>query len=224
MAMKDPSWQGGQLTDAAAPSSARGREPVDRGTLTGSVPLLVLPKVDELEVMKVSLARAYKRIRELERQVDEDTLLPLPNRRAFVRELARSIAYAERYGMGGVILYYDVNELKPINDRFGHAAGDAALARVAGVLSDNLRGSDFVARLGGDEFGVIMPQIGVPQALEKAEQLAAKIAAAPLLWHGYPIQLSVAYGVHGFQPRQDPDAAIAAADHAMYRQKRQNAS
>lgn len=197
-----------------------GRDAGDRGAFAEPVCRIALQEADELEALKYELARARKRIRDLERLVDEDTLLPLPNRRAFVRALARSIAYAERYGTSGAMIYFDVNDLKPINDRFGHAAGDAALARVAGILADNLRGSDFVARLGGDEFGVLMAQTSLAQALEKAELLAARIAAAPLLWDGRPIALSVAYGVHAFQPRQEPAAAIAAADRAMYAQKR----
>lgn len=210
---------------AAAPRSSSA--PVDRASVLGLSETELTPGVRnalqrlmaEVDSLRRELEVSRHRVRDLERLVDEDTLLPLPNRRAFVRELARSIAYAERYGVAGAVVYFDVNDLKQINDGLGHAAGDAALARIGSVLADNLRSSDFIARLGGDEFGVILAQATTAQAEEKAAQLARKVAASPLVWDGKTIALSVAYGTHAFHPGQAPDSAIADADRAMYNQK-----
>lgn len=201
---------------------------VDRATVQGLAEAELTPSVREalqrlmaeVESLRRELEVSNRRVRDLERLVDEDTLLPMPNRRAFVRELARSIAYAERYSVAGAVVYFDVNDLKVINDTLGHAAGDAALARIGNLLAENLRSSDFVARLGGDEFGVILAQATATQAEEKAGQLARTIAASPLLWDGKTVALSVAYGTHPFHPGQEADAAIAHADRAMYSQKR----
>jgi len=201
--------------------------PVDRASILGLSEADLTPGVRnalqrlmaEVESLRRELEVSRHRLKDLERLVHEDTLLPLPNRRAFVQELARSIAYAERYGVAGAVVYFDVNDLKQINDSLGHAAGDAALAHVGSVLADNLRSSDFVARLGGDEFGVILAQATPTQAAEKAAQLAAKVATSPMLWEGKSLALSVAYGTHAFHPGQAPDAAIADADRAMYSQK-----
>jgi diguanylate cyclase (GGDEF)-like protein len=205
---------------AAAPADRASVQGLSETELTPAVREALQRLMAEVESLRRELEVSRHRVRDLERLVDEDTLLPLPNRRAFVRELARSIAYAERYSVAGAVVYFDVNDLKAINDTLGHAAGDAALARIGTVLAENLRSSDFVARLGGDEFGVILAQATSAQAEEKAAQLARKVAASPLLWDGKTVALSVAYGTHPFHPGQAPDAAIAQADRAMYSQKR----
>ena len=95
------------------------------------------------------LTEAKTRIAELERQGDEDPLMPVANRRAFLRELTRLIGFAERYGVAGSIVYVDLNNLKAINDAHGHAAGDAALMQVARLLVENVRAGDVV----GDHHG-----------------------------------------------------------------------
>jgi diguanylate cyclase (GGDEF)-like protein len=123
------------------------------------------------------LAQAQAQIAELERLADEDALTPVANRRAFVRQLSRMIAFTKRYGVPASVVYLDINNMKQINDRYGHPAGDAALRYVAAVLRDNTRSSDVVGRLGGDEFGVILAQTDAQQAHNKACLLAAAIAA-----------------------------------------------
>src|SRR5581483_1972703 len=102
------------------------------------------------------LVQANARIVELERLADEDALMPVANRRAFVRELSRMIAFTQRYGLPSSVVYFDINGMKQINDSHGHTAGDAALQHIAKILVDNIRSSDLVGRLGGDEFAVIL--------------------------------------------------------------------
>ena len=83
-------------------------------------------------------------------------MLPLLNRRAFVRELTRYISFAGRYNTPASLIYFDLNHLKKTNDTLGHAAGDAVLAHFTEVLTAHVRDSDSVGRLGGDEFGVLL--------------------------------------------------------------------
>ncbi|HEX7970140.1 MAG TPA: GGDEF domain-containing protein, partial [Stellaceae bacterium] len=142
------------------------------------------------------------------------------NRRAFIRELTRMMSFAQRYGTAASIVYFDINSLKQINDRFSHAAGDAALLQVARVLIENVRTSDVVGRLGGDEIGVLLVQTDQDLAEQKADQLAAAVAAKPLAWQGQEIPLSVSYGVHSFDGSEKVDDAVNAADRAMYAAKR----
>lgn len=170
--------------------------------------------------LRGELARARSRIASLERLADEDALTPVANRRAFVRQLTRMIAFSHRYGVPAAVVYFDVNNMKHINDAHGHPAGDAALRRIAAVLQDNVRSSDIVGRLGGDEFAVILAQTEETQARAKAAALAAAIAAEPLPWGDAAIPLSAAYGVYAFAGGDDPQRAIEAADRAMYEQKR----
>ena len=146
-------------------------------------------------------------------------MTPVANRRAFVRELTRMIAFTHRYGVPASVVYFDVNNMKQINDVHGHPAGDAALRHIADVLRENIRGSDIVGRLGGDEFGVILAQTDETQAQHKAAALAAAIAerrcagASRDPGHGRLRRLRISGS-------DDPQHAIEAADRAMYRQKR----
>lgn len=174
----------------------------------------------EHDAMQRELKAARARIAQLERLADEDSLAPIANRRAFVRELSRMIAFTRRYGPPSSVIYFDVNGMKQINDTHGHPAGDAALRHVAEILSRNVRESDIVGRLGGDEFGVILAQTNQEQANSKGIALAQAIGAAPLRWGKFEIPVSAAYGVYSFTGSDDAQVAIEAADKAMYKHKR----
>lgn len=176
--------------------------------------------IDEVAGLRHELRATQRRLVELERLADEDALAPISNRRAFLRDLARAIGYVERYGVPCSLVYFDVDGLKAINDTHGHAAGDAALIHVAEVLRANTRTSDVVGRLGGDEFGVLLVHATEAIAASKADQLARVVAEARFVWDGRTIPISVAYGAHGLSPGEAPQDALAAADRAMYRQKR----
>jgi diguanylate cyclase (GGDEF)-like protein len=174
----------------------------------------------ERDRLRDELVKARSRITSLERLADEDALTPVANRRAFVRQLTRMIAFTHRYGVPASVVYFDVNNMKHINDAHGHPAGDAALRHIATVLRDNIRSSDVVGRLGGDEFGVILAQTDEEQAHAKAAALAEAISQRPLRWGESAIAVSAAYGVYAFSGSDDPQHAIEAADKAMYQQKR----
>ncbi|NIA68474.1 GGDEF domain-containing protein [Pelagibius litoralis] len=176
----------------------------------------------EVYQLRQDLDEAKQRVGYLEQLADQDTLAPVLNRRAFIRELTRMSAFAERYGAAGSVLYFDVNGMKQINDGHGHAAGDAALKRIAEVLLRNVRASDVVGRLGGDEFGVILAQSDLEVSNAKAESLAQAIAAEEIEWNGGTLSLSAAYGVHPLSAGQKVDEALEAADRAMYVNKRSN--
>ena len=150
-------------------------------------------------------------------------MVPVANRRAFVREMSRMVAYAERYGSGSSVLYFDINGFKEINDQHDHAAGDAALRQIAELLAENVREFDIVGRLGGDEFGVILAQASPEVAAEKAASLSALISTTPLNWEGAAISVSVSYGLYSFSGTEDAGEALQRADQAMYEQKHSRA-
>ncbi|MBO6782185.1 MAG: GGDEF domain-containing protein [Alphaproteobacteria bacterium] len=177
----------------------------------------------EVQRMREELSQARNRINYLEKLADEDTLVPVANRRAFVREMSRMMAYAERYGAETSVLYFDIDGFKDINDGHGHAAGDAALQHVATLLAENIRESDLVGRLGGDEFGVILAQAGGDSAQEKAASLSALIEGTPFVWEGQQLPLAVSFGAHTFSGGEDAGEALQRADKAMYEQKQRRA-
>jgi diguanylate cyclase (GGDEF)-like protein len=174
----------------------------------------------ELSTLRAEVVRLTARLAEAEGLADRDALTPLLNRRAFVRELARSRALAARYGTPASLVYFDLDGLKAINDRFGHAAGDEALKAVAAMLADQVRASDVVGRIGGDEFAVILAQTDGFQAEAKAAALAQSVADPPPASLEPGVRLSVSWGVAEVRGDLAPEAVIAEADAAMYSARR----
>jgi diguanylate cyclase (GGDEF)-like protein len=197
---------------------------VPEAEMTPRVRQALMGLLGEVDRLRRDLEEARNRIAYLERLADEDSLMPIANRRAFVRELSRMMAFAQRYGTPASVVYFDLNGLKGINDRHGHAAGDAALQHVAQILVDSVRNTDVVGRLGGDEFGVLLVQTDEVTALRKADALAGAIAGRPLHWHGQEITLTAAYGTHSFHGHENAAEALDAADRAMYERKKSRRS
>lgn len=188
--------------------------------MTERVQHAILSLMQEVDNLRQELDRTNRRLREMEDVADTDALLPIPNRRAFVRELSRMISFAERYGTPSTLMFIDLNDMKMINDKFGHEAGDKALFHVARLLVDNVRTTDVIARLGGDEFGVILAQADETVGAEKSKALADIITNNPLTIDGEQITMSLAFGTYTFRSGDKPDDAIDKADKAMYENKR----
>ena len=150
------------------------------------------PRASEIERLKARLEQA-------ERLADHDALTPLLNRRGFMRELNRTLASCRRYQTGAALIYLDLDGFKGVNDRLGHAAGDAALIAVAGVLESHIRETDAAARLGGDEFAVVLTHADADAGTLKARALALAIAAIPLVVGGERVTLSASWGVRAFE-------------------------
>lgn len=197
---------------------------IPENELTPKVRAAIMTLMAEVERLRRELQRTHKRLEHLEQLADQDSLAPIANRRAFVREMSRVMAYSQRYGAPSSVLYFDLNGMKAINDTFGHAAGDAALLHVAQTLIENVRESDIVGRLGGDEFGVLLVQADLEAAADKAEALAKAITDKPLVWQGREIPIEIAYGAYSFKPDEDVSTALANADKAMYAHKKRSKS
>jgi diguanylate cyclase (GGDEF)-like protein len=203
---------------AAVTASVMG---IPEAEFTPKVRAAIVALMEEVDKLRRELQQSQSRITYLEQLADQDSLTPIANRRAFVRELSRMMSFAERYNTPSSVIYFDVNDLKVINDTLGHAAGDAVIAEVAQTLVKHVRDSDFVGRLGGDEFGVILAYTDQTTANEKAAALAAAIAAHPVTWQGKTINISASWGAHSFQGGTDPAGALDAADRAMYARKKE---
>ncbi|MEM1019120.1 MAG: GGDEF domain-containing protein [Pseudomonadota bacterium] len=174
----------------------------------------------EVEQLRIELRSAQAKLADMERLADTDPLAPVANRRAFVRELSKSISYAKRHNVSASLLYFDVNDLKKINDEMGHAAGDKVLSHVANTLLINLRESDVVGRLGGDEFAALLMQANEAQAHDKGTQLANLIADTPVNIKGNTVHVKVAFGAYTFDDVEDAGDALDQADRAMYKHKK----
>lgn len=161
---------------------------------------------------------------ELERQARTEVLTGLLNRRAFLDEMRRRMERLRREGKGGVLLFLDVDNLKPVNDRLGHEAGDALLVAVAGLLRRVARPSDMAARLGGDEFALWLDGVAEESiAARRAEALCAGAAATLLTAPGgaerVPVSVSIGVALT-LAGAETPEAVLARADAALYAAKR----
>jgi diguanylate cyclase (GGDEF)-like protein len=203
--------------DAIAPASVLG---IPDSEFTPRVRDAIMGLMSEVDSLRRELSQTRARLDEAEKTADQDQLLPLLNRRAFVRELTRYIAFSGRYNTPASLIYFDMNHLKKINDAHGHAAGDAALLHFAETLLTHVRDSDCVGRLGGDEFGVLLNHADQDQALKKADALADALRASPTSWNGTEIPVSFSYGAFELKPGDNADIAMARADEAMYAQKK----
>jgi diguanylate cyclase (GGDEF)-like protein len=188
--------------------------------LTPSVRAVVLELMGLTQALRQELTETQRRLEIAESAADRDSLLPIMNRRAFVRELSRLISQTERYGIPTTLIYFDLDGFKAVNDSFGHAAGDAVLLRFADVLKRNVRDSDVVGRLGGDEFGVLLSHASRDQGHRKADKLADLLLRLPTVWQGNDIVTRFSYGAFELKSGDTAELALARADAAMYENKR----
>jgi len=171
-----------------------------------------------------------KRVEELVRhQAGHDALTGLPNRYLFMDRLGQAMERARRNETGAALLYIDIDGFKPVNDQYGHHAGDALLKDIARRLADGVRRSDTVARLGGDEFAIIMEDLADPvRNAMAAAQLLCEALCDPFHLQvpdlgDVEVVIGASTGValfptHAIGP--DPrEAWIRAADAAMYQAK-----
>jgi diguanylate cyclase (GGDEF)-like protein len=178
----------------------------------------------EIEDLRNEVSILKLRLNEAQGLADMDALTPVLNRRAFLREMKRVAAFAQRYGSPASVVFFDLDGFKSVNDRFGHAAGDEALRAVAKRLLANVRESDIVGRMGGDEFAVVLAQADKETALAKAQSLAEAVRSTPVEFGEWSVPLHISYGVREIEPGADAEASLAEADAAMFLRKRKIAS
>lgn len=163
--------------------------------------------------------------RTLQLSIDEartDPLTKLWNRRAFDEQLAIQTAVAERYGTPCAIVLIDIDDLKSLNDRGGHQAGDAALQQLADMLRDSSRAADLAMRLGGDEFALLLPQTDVAGALVVATRIADRLAAPQqesTTVGTPPLELQASLGVAAHFRDETAADLVKRADLALYQAK-----
>jgi diguanylate cyclase (GGDEF)-like protein len=196
---------------------------VKRGEARSKSPSPAAPADPKLTIRRLrsQLAKAQSRIDELEASADQDFLLDIPNRRGFERELNRAIAYIKRYHASGALIVLDVDRLKPINDAYGHAAGDEVLKAIVAVLLRHVRSSDVIGRLGGDEFALLLWNLSETDARAKAASLEQAIDALSFTFRGRNISAGASAGVAILGPHAEAGKALEEADSAMYVRKAQ---
>ena len=160
------------------------------------------------------------RQREVVRQSMVDELTGVLNRRGLANFFSRELQRAHPDGATVAVMLVDLNDFKPINDNWGHAAGDTMLCAVTRSLQDALRANDRVGRMGGDEFAIVLPDIrsgdcvGLAQRVRQLSPIVVELIPDTSLCVGLSLGLAIA------QPDETFEAVLARADAAMYEDKR----
>ena len=159
---------------------------------------------------------------ELKRLAATDILTGLLNRRACSSVIEQELARRKRLPSSEpcALLMMDLDSFKSINDHYGHAVGDQALAHFSRLIKTTQRQPDIAGRWGGEEFVMLLPGTDLIGAKTYAERLRSLLSASPIMAHGVPVKLTVSIGVALLDPADsDSDAALVRADGAMYRAK-----
>lgn len=204
-------------TPRKAPKAVvKGQNPKPPRPRTGSATARLAAEVERLSA---ELTASRLRIGELENRVDVDPLTQTFNRHGFEGALARSLAYVKRYRATAALVYLDLDDFKPVNDRHGHAAGDAMLKAISAALLREVRASDIVARIGGDEFVVLLWNVLEADAFSKAAALEKAVYATPVRWGASTMVVGASAGVALIGPLDTAADVLARADAAMYARK-----
>jgi len=167
------------------------------------------------------LAQLHRTNAEIKILAQTDSLTGLANTRSFYEALNHEIMRLNRYDRPFTLAYADLDHFKAVNDTLGHAAGDALLRGIAHAFKSALRDSDFIARLGGDEFAVLMPETDRDAAAFALARALEPITAIMQAKAGSLPGIGITIGAIVFlTPPESLDAAISAADKAMYEGKR----
>lgn len=160
------------------------------------------------------------KIAELERLVVRDTLTPLYNRRHFMSELDRWCWRAHRYGGEYALMFIDVDNLKTVNDVYGHGIGDTLLIAIAKALLASVRKSDIVARIGGDEFAILLDNIPPSDLEGKGRHLVKSVSKIAIDASGTPLIPSISTGFTAIEAGVKPAELLLRADRSMYAAKK----
>jgi diguanylate cyclase (GGDEF)-like protein len=180
----------------------------------------VLQLQGQLAALQATLAQRTAQLADLVEEVGSDGLTGLKNRRALELALREAWTNWQRYGHRGAVLLLDLNGFKQINDTHGHAAGDAMLVQVAGLLAQHTRTTDVVARLGGDEFVLLLREADTAAAIHKTREIRRVVVETPLYWGAEVLHVGAALGVATLAEATSPAAVLELADRRMYQFKR----
>lgn len=178
-------------------------------------PILLVGYVTTLLAADVQYAR-----QELVMLSDTDELTGLKNRRAFKNELTNEVKKAIRYKRAFSILMLDADNLKKVNDQYGHAIGDKLLITLSQTIQDSLRGTDILARYGGDEFVVLLSETNDARAVEVAERIRTAVENTSFSADGDRVSSTLSIGVACYpDDSEDSEDIINKADQALYESK-----
>jgi len=155
----------------------------------------------------------------IQRQATTDGLTGLANHRTFYEILEKELWRSRRYGGKISLIMIDVDDLKKMNDNYGHRVGDKVIREVSKKIKSCVRQIDTAARYGGDEFSVILPNTCLADAVMVAERMVDEVSNSPITWKREQIALSVSVGVGEYGADSSPEDITNRSDEALYSAK-----
>jgi diguanylate cyclase (GGDEF)-like protein len=155
----------------------------------------------------------------VQRQASCDGLTGLMNHKTFYEVLEKEVWRSRRYGGTISLIMADIDNLKMLNDTYGHRAGDKVIKEVSRHIRDSIRQIDLPARYGGDEFAVILPNTTLEAAIVVSERIVEAVSSTPVVWQRTQIPLSISVGVGQYGPEMSPEDITSRSDRALYSAK-----
>lgn len=157
----------------------------------------------ELVQARLRISELETRLKVLERQKEEEDSESVLTRPEFNREVARMLAFDERYGGTSSVIYFDIENLDSLTAQGGKELAEKAIRFISDALGHNIRRSDILGRLATDEFGVLLPRCDNASAWKKGEQLAGAVFEALAAMSDLPVKPNVVYGAYTFREKED---------------------
>ena len=155
----------------------------------------------------------------IQHQARTDGLTGLANHRTFYEVLEKELWRSKRYGEQVSLIMVDIDNLKSINDTYGHKAGDSVIIEISRRIRESVRQIDTAARYGGDEFAIILPNTSLTDATVVAERMVSVVSSTPVIWRKDEIPISISVGLGQYGPDDTPDDITARSDKALYAAK-----
>jgi len=160
-----------------------------------------------------------KLFEKIQRQATTDGLTGLANHKRFYEVLEKELWRSRRYGGQISLIMVDIDNLKKINDTYGHRAGDKVIKRISSKIRECIRQIDTAARYGGDEFAVILPNTSLTDAVFVAGRMVDAVAQSPIIWKKEQIGLSISVGLGQYDAASSPEDITSRSDQALYTAK-----
>lgn len=174
-----------------------------------------------ISVVNTILGFMYgKNVERLHRCAYRDELTKLGNRREFYSTLTEELQRMKKRGGCLSFALVDIDNLKIINDTYGHIAGDNVIKQVSNILKGNIRDNDAAVRWGGDEFAIILPNLDTDNAFKFADRIRSSVEKAEYQFNPSDARTTVSIGIVSVKDDTDPEKIVDLADEALYKSKK----
>ena len=174
---------------------------------------------EQLKQLETESGKLRQQVLESKNKALIDQLTQLPNRMAYDERMHQEFARWKRYNSTLILMVWDIDFFKKVNDTYGHQAGDKVLKVVANLLQKNLRETDFISRFGGEEFVGLMPETTLGGGFKIAEKIRHSIEQLEFHYRGSKVKVTISCGISLFWENDTPETAFNRADKALYQAK-----